>query len=149
MDEGVTVSRTFQLIDKDGKAIRTLESGDSVPRGSLIRSSLSAKSQSAFNYTLAVNPKPSCAEFSTTAIADVAAAHALKEEKTSGVFWHHEMLNQTGLKNSVTYRAELAGEFLVAPAYVELMYDTATRGHSNSFRLLVSDNEKVVASVGE
>ena len=146
VSEGVSVSRTLSLINRKGEVIRQLKSGDSVPRGSLIRSVLTASSDQPFNYTLAVNPKPSCAEFSTSAVADIATQHALKEEKASGAFWHHEVLNDRRLNNAITYRAELAGEFLVAPAYVELMYDTATRGHSDSFRLRVTDDGKSVAS---
>jgi uncharacterized protein YfaS (alpha-2-macroglobulin family) len=35
--------------------------------------------------------------------------------------------------------AELAGDFVVPPAFVELMYQTEVRGHSGSFRLRVKE----------
>ena len=38
---------------------------------------------------------------------------------------------------------ELAGEYTVPPADVELMYDTQVRGHSASFRLRVEEGDKV------
>jgi hypothetical protein len=63
----------------------------------------------------------------------------LKEAKASGTYWHHEAGSQS-LLNSCVYRVELDGEFLIAPAYVELMYDTEIRGNSSSFRLLVGDD---------
>jgi uncharacterized protein YfaS (alpha-2-macroglobulin family) len=35
--------------------------------------------------------------------------------------------------------AELAGDYVVPPAFVELMYQTETRGHSGTFNLKVKD----------
>jgi uncharacterized protein YfaS (alpha-2-macroglobulin family) len=35
--------------------------------------------------------------------------------------------------------AELAGDYVVPPAFVELMYQTEVRGHSGTFALKVRD----------
>ena len=145
VNEGVEVKRTFALVDREGKQLRELQSGDRVPRGSLIKSTVTASHGNNFTYTLAANPKPSCAEFTEVKGGDSASAHVLKEEKASGIFWHHENPGRA-LNNSTTYRVELAGKFLIPPAYVELMYDTKTRGSTGSFELIVGDAEKEVAA---
>jgi hypothetical protein len=137
VDEGVSVERSFSVINSEGKIIRELKTGDSVPRGSLIKSVLNAKCEKPLAYTLSVNPKPSGAEFSKVKGGNTASPHVLKEERASGVFWHHEQAGKV-LQNSSTFRAELTGDFLISPAYVELMYDTATRGSTPSFRLQVA-----------
>lgn len=142
LNDGVEVGRIFTLMDAHGHRIRTLRSGDTVPRGSYIKSHLTAfYPQGRLNYTLAANPKLSCGEYTVQDEKLSAGAHVLREAKAAGVYWHHEQGNQR-LTNESMYRAELAGEFLIAPAYVELMYDTAVRGHSGSFKLIVSEDAK-------
>ncbi len=142
LNQGARVGRTFELIDSAGKSIRPLKSGDTVARGSYIRSTLSAHLTSgSFQYALAVNPKISGAEYTPLNDVQVSSVHVLKEDKASGVFWHHEVVRGR-LNNSSVCRVELAGKYLVAPAYVELMYDTAVRGHSGSFRLIVTDQQQ-------
>lgn len=37
------------------------------------------------------------------------------------------------MTNRVVLLAELAGDFVVPPAFVELMYQTEVRGHDGSF----------------
>lgn len=39
--------------------------------------------------------------------------------------------------------AELADEYVIAPARVELLYQTTTRGHSGTFRLKVVEESEV------
>jgi uncharacterized protein YfaS (alpha-2-macroglobulin family) len=137
---GASVSRKFYLIDQAGKNIKQLSSGDRVPRGSYIRSTMVARlDEGSFNFSLAANPKPSCAEYTSVTAKSQESPHVLKEAKASGTYWHHEAGSQS-LLNSCVYRVELDGEFLIAPAYVELMYDTEIRGNSSSFRLLVGDD---------
>ena len=56
----------------------------------------------------------------------------------ASVAFHYEQTAQ-----AVTYRvvmlAELAGDFVVPPAFVELMYQTEVRGHSGTFALRVTE----------
>jgi len=137
---GASVSRRFYLSDKAGKYLKQLNSGDRVPRGSFISSIMDARlDEGLFNFSLAVNPKPSCAEYTTVTENSQESPHVLKEAKASGTYWHHETGSQS-LQNGCVYRVELDGEFLIAPAYVELMYDTEIRGNSSSFRLIVGDD---------
>ena len=139
LDQGAKVVRTFELIDAEGKHVRPLTSGDTVPRGSYIRSRLDARlGKGRFDYTLSANPKISCGEYTPLHDRQTGTSHVLKESKAAGTFWHHER-GSSSLQTYSVYRAELAGEFLIAPAYVELMYDTEVRGHSGAFKLVVSD----------
>ena len=55
-------------------------------------------------------------------------------------FHHEETPQQLGVRS--VFLAELAGEFVIPPAKVELMYQTQTRGHSGSFVLRVSEGGK-------
>jgi uncharacterized protein YfaS (alpha-2-macroglobulin family) len=41
--------------------------------------------------------------------------------------------------NRVIMLTELAGDYVVPPAFVELMYQTEIRGHSGSFNVKVKD----------
>jgi uncharacterized protein YfaS (alpha-2-macroglobulin family) len=110
-----------------------------VKPGTYIRSELQASvSQNNFNYSLAADPKPSCAEYVEVENGNADSPHVLREAKALGTYWHHETASSS-LGHNSTYRVELEGEFLIAPAYVELMYDTEVRGHSDSFKLVVAE----------
>ncbi len=69
-----------------------------------------------------------------------ATSFVLREDKTRAVLWHHE---NTGaqLTNGCVFHAELAGEYIVSPASVELMYEPDTRGHSGTFHFKVVDEK--------
>jgi hypothetical protein len=54
------------------------------------------------------------------------------------VVYHHEQTSDTIVDRCVLL-AELAGQYVVAPASVELMYETDVRGHSGTFSLNVTD----------
>ena len=54
--------------------------------------------------------------------------------------FHHEETPQT-LGDRNVFLAELAGEFVISPARVELMYQTETRGHSGTFVLKVAEKK--------
>ena len=41
---------------------------------------------------------------------------------------------------------ELAGEYVLPPAEVELMYEPQTRGHSGTFHFKVADEEQKTAA---
>lgn len=138
--EGAHVTRTFHQVDSSGKVLKELKSGDQVPRGAYIRSTIRCRrDHGVFNYTLATNPKPSCAEYTTLGEQpDPHVPYVLKENKAGGTNWHYESASNS-LHTTSDYRVELDGEFLIPPAHVELMYDTEVRGHSGSFRLLVGE----------
>jgi uncharacterized protein YfaS (alpha-2-macroglobulin family) len=55
--------------------------------------------------------------------------------------FHHEQTPQALAVRNV-FLAELAGDFVVPPANVELMYQTETRGHSGTFVLKVEETKK-------
>ena len=88
-------------------------------------------------------PKPSTAEvipIDDPRFAGVQynTGYALREERMASVAFHHE---QTGpaMTNRVVMLAELSGDFVAPPAFVELMYQTEVRGHSGTFQLKVKE----------
>jgi len=142
---GVTVTRVFHLLDTSGKELREVKPGDTVPRGSYIRSRVDVQrvGRSAMDYVLVESPKPSCAEIVPVGDkrftqATGSTAYVLREDKTHAVLYHHERTSWQIIDQAVFY-AELAGEFTVPPAYAEMMYKTTVRGHSGTFRFKVSD----------
>jgi hypothetical protein len=147
MDEGITVVRHFYLLDGKGGVKRQLKSGDSVPRGSYVLSEVVASNRlkGGMSYVLVENPKPACAEVLPVEDARFAknqhsTTYALREEKTAGVVFHHEQ-TPAQLNDRCVLLAELAGDYVVPPARVELMYRTELRGHSGTFVLKVADKQ--------
>ena len=53
--------------------------------------------------------------------------------------YHHESTGHEIIDRCVLH-AELAGQYLVPPARVELMYETLTRGHSGAFDFRVGED---------
>jgi uncharacterized protein YfaS (alpha-2-macroglobulin family) len=141
---GITVVRRYWLLDGKGARVREIKAGAKVPRGAYIESELTASNQvhGIMRYVLASNPKPSCCEIlpaTDKRFRKTSTAYALREDKTAGVLYHHEQTG-AGLADRCVLHAELAGEYVVPPASVELMYDTETRGHSGTFRFTVVDS---------
>ena len=139
--KGITIARSFELINQAGKRLKLLKSGDTIPRGSYVRSVVSSRiNKQRASFVLLVNPKLSASEY--TAITGAQKSRnqpfVLEEKKDSRTYWHYEQA-YNGMRNTSTYRVEMAGTFLIAPAYAELMYDTAVRGNSDSFQLIVKD----------
>jgi hypothetical protein len=88
-------------------------------------------------------PKPSTAE--VIPVDDPRFANiqhmtgwALREERMASVAFHHEHAPQQ-IMNRVIMLAELCGDYVVPPAFVELMYQTEVRGHSGTFSLKVKE----------
>ena len=142
---GMKVTRMFHLLDTSGKELRQVKPGDTVPRGSYIRSRVTVwrLNKSPMDYVLVESPKPSCAEI--VPVEDkrfVAAArssqYVLREDKTHAVLYHHEQA-VTQVTDQAVFYAELAGQYTIPPAYAEMMYKTTVRGHSGTFRFKVSD----------
>jgi uncharacterized protein YfaS (alpha-2-macroglobulin family) len=96
-------------------------------------------------YVLVEDPKPSGGETIPSDDSRFAAHqqrcthHVLREDREAMTTFHHE---ETPQKLSVnhTFLAELAGEYVIPPARVEMMYQTETRGHSGSFVLKVTED---------
>ena len=144
-DGGVSVVRSFHLLDRTGKHVRRIKHGESIPRGSYVSCSVTVRrpNRGAMEYFFVESPKPSCCEI---APADDkrfnchrSSGHVLREDKTTAVVHHYEAANSSVVACCVFY-AELAGEYTVPPAYVELMYKPDVRGHSGTFRFKVADN---------
>jgi len=142
---GVKVTRTLHLLDASGKELREIKPGDTVPRGSYIRSRVDVRrlNRSRMNYVLVESPKPSCAEIVPVddkrfARAVGSTSYVLREDKTHAVLYHHEQTGSQIVDQAVFY-AELAGEYTIPPAYAELMYKTTVRGHSGTFRFKVTE----------
>jgi uncharacterized protein YfaS (alpha-2-macroglobulin family) len=145
MDRGVTVKRTFHLLDAKGQPAKELKDGDTVPHGSYVASVVDATHRlpAPMHYVLVENPKPGGAETVPANDARFSAQnarcthHVLREDREAMTCFHHEQTPQTLSVRNV-FLAELAGEYVVPPARVELMYQTDTRGHSGSFVLKVA-----------
>jgi uncharacterized protein YfaS (alpha-2-macroglobulin family) len=143
---GLEVQREFWLLDpKTGSHRQHLKDGDTVPRGSYIMSRVTVTSRVSdqLRYVLVENPKPGSCEIQPvedSRFQQHATQHVLREDKETGVFWHHEQTNGN-IQNHCVLRCELSGDFVFAPAHVELMYKPETRGHSGTFRLKVVDED--------
>jgi hypothetical protein len=149
MNKGIQVMRRFYLLDGKGGR-RELKSGDSVPRGAYIESDVDAQHgrQQAMSYVLVESPKPCCAEFlpvDDPRYPQHSTPYALREERTGFVAFHHEQ-TPWHINDRCVMLAELAGEYVIAPARVEMMYQTTTCGHSGTFRLKVVDEPGVKAA---
>ena len=148
MDRGISVRRNFYLLDGKGGVVKQLRSGDSVPRGSYVLSEVVGKYAlpDGMRYVLVENPKPAGAEILPPddprfVQNQHCTAYALREERSASVAFHHEQTPQA-LNDRCVLLAELAGDYVIAPAFVELMYQTETRGHSGTFVLKVVDEKK-------
>lgn len=143
LNKGLAVTRTYWLLDDNGRQLREIKAGDSVPRGSYILSQVSAKHQhnQSMQYVLVENAKPSTCEIlpvTDKRFNHSSTTYALREDKTKSVVYHHENTGHT-ITNRCVLHAELAGNYMVPPANVELMYETLTRGHSGAFHFRVED----------
>jgi hypothetical protein len=149
MDQGIRVNRQLYLVNDKGSIVRELKSGDSVPRGSYVLSIVNATQRLPVNmrYVLVESPKASGGEIVPADDVRFAAQHqastrhVLREDREAMTCFHHEETPQS-LSDRCVFLAELAGEFIIPPARVELMYQTETCGHSGSFVLKVTEEEK-------
>jgi uncharacterized protein YfaS (alpha-2-macroglobulin family) len=141
MDRGIRVVRRFYLLNELGQRQREVKAGEAVPRGSYLESEVTAVNglQDQMRYVLVENPRPSCCEVQPVEdrrFPQNSTPYVLREERTAAVVYHHEQTAAT-LTDRCVLRAELAGEYLVPPAAVELMYQTDRRGHSGTFHFRV------------
>ncbi len=143
---GIDVRRQFHLLDRKGQRIRTIRPGETIPRGSYIESLVTASIVGGGNmrYCLVTNNKPSGSEIVPVAdkrFNQSSTAYVLREDQSAAVLYHHESAGHSLTDRSILY-AELAGEFIVPPATVELMYRADVHGHSGTFRFQVTDDAK-------
>ncbi len=144
MSYGIAVERKFYLWNEQTKQLgRQLTSGDTIPRGAHIICDMTATStaNAGMRYMLMECPKPSAAEIIPTddprfQALTLNSGYVLREDRLSSVAFHHEQAPQT-VKNRMIMLVELAGDYTVPAAFVELMYQTETRGHSGTFSLKV------------
>jgi alpha-2-macroglobulin len=146
MDKGIKVERRFYLYNENAKQMgKELKSGDTIPRGSYVVCDVTATYAlpDQMRYVLMECPKPATAEVippddQRFAGHVLQTGYSLREERLASVAFHHEIAPNT-LMNRYFMVAELAGDFVVPPAFVELMYQTETRGHSGTFSLKVAE----------
>ena len=130
------------LLNEKGERERQLKSGDSIPRGSYLESEvgITCHANGEMRYVLVKDPKPSSCEIlpadDTRFRKASTAGYVLREEKNDAVYFHHEQTPKSFINRSV-FHAELAGEFVVSPASVELMYRPEVCGHSGTFGIVV------------
>ena len=142
---GVKVRRVFHLLDRNGNLGREIKPGDSIPRGSYMRCTVTGirGNNANMDYFFVESPKPSSCEIVPADDKRFkryrSSRHVLREDKTTVVVHHHEAATRAVTDYCVFY-AELAGEYTVPPAYCELMYKPDVRGHSGTFRFKVTDN---------
>jgi uncharacterized protein YfaS (alpha-2-macroglobulin family) len=142
---GIDVEREYWLLDGKGKRVRQLKSGDEVPRGSFVESVVKAQQAgvNTMRYVLVENPRPSPCEVMAEddkRFTQNSTTYVLREERQTHVAWHHEQTGNT-LEDVCVLHAELAGDYLIPVARVELMYQTEVRGHSGTFRLRVVEKK--------
>lgn len=140
ISSGIEVKREFYLLDENGAQVRKLESGDSIEKGAYVESVVTAKHRdSEMAYVLVENPKPAGSEIlpdTDTRFKRHSTHFALREDKTSGVAYHHQQTGQSLVDRCVLH-VELGGSYMVPPARAELMYNTLDSGSSDGFNLIV------------
>ncbi len=149
MDKGIKVERRFyRWDDKTKQQGPELKNGDSVVRGSYLICDTTATRDlpQPMPFMLMECPKPATAEVLPLDDARFLglqshSGYSLREERLSSVAFHHEQANMA-VTNRVILLAELAGDYVVPPAFAELMYQTDTRGHSGTFNLKVVEEKK-------
>ncbi len=142
-DAGIQVTREIWLLDSKGKQVRELRRGEAVARGSYLESVVRARRRGAepMRYVLVEDPRPSSCEFipeEDHRFNQQSTPFVLREERETHLAWHHEQAPGQ-IEDRCVLHVELTGEFIVAPAQVELMYQPEVRGHSGTFRFKVVD----------
>lgn len=142
--QGIRVARRFWLLDAQGKRTRELHSGDSAPRGAYLETVVEATPVDGgdMRFVLVENPRPACCEVVPAIdrrFDQQGTPCVLREDRETLIAYHHEQTSGKILDRCVLH-AELAGDYLVPAAQVEMMYRTEIRGHSGTFSLRIADN---------
>lgn len=141
--QGIRVIRRFWLLDVQGKRVRELHSGDSAPRGAYLETLVEAMPVDGeeMRFVLVENPRPACCEVvpaSDRRFDQQGTPYVLREERETLIAYHHEQTSGR-IQDRCVLHAELAGDYLVPAAQVEMMYRTEIRGHSGTFTLRIVD----------
>jgi hypothetical protein len=144
-NQGIRVVRRFWLLHAHGKWSRELKPGDIVPRGAYVESVVEAVPAEGddMRFVLVENPRPACCEVVPTSdrrFEQDGTSYVLREERETLIAYHHEQTSGRIVDRCVLH-AELAGDYLVPAAHVEMMYRTEVRGHSGTSTLHVRDKK--------
>jgi hypothetical protein len=141
LEHGLRVSRQFFLMDANGQPGREVKSGDTIPKGSYLLSTVEVVKPGKDNMSfLLVECATVCGSESIPAddkrFKVDSTAYVLREDREGKVVFHHEQAPQVATDRCVLH-VEMAGEFVIPPARAELMYQTDKFGHSGTFALKV------------
>lgn len=143
-NHGIDVVRRWWLLDDQGKRSRELKSGDIVPRGAYLESSVEAQpveGDGTMQYVLVENPRPAGCEVvpqEDVRFEQKGSPCLLREDRDKLIAFHHDRTHGRIIDRAVLH-AELPGEYVVCPAHVEMMYKTEVRGHSGTFAFRVAE----------
>lgn len=141
---GIEVARRWWLLNDRGRRLRELKSGATVPRGAYLESSVEARpsgDDGIMRFVLVENPRPAGCEvvpLDDARFSQQGTPCLLREDREKLVAFHHDQTSGLIVDRCVLH-AELAGEYLVPPAHVEMMYQTEVRGHSGAFAFRVAE----------
>jgi hypothetical protein len=143
-DHGIQVRRRYWLLDAKGQRVKELQPGVEVPRGAYLESVIEAQPddpRGGMRYVLVENPRPAGCEVvpAEDSRFDQSGTNCLlREDREKLVAYHHDE-TQGQIVDRCILHAEMAGEFLVPAAHVEMMYQTDVRGHSGTFHFRVAE----------
>ncbi len=140
---GIEVTRRYWLLGDKGKRQRELKSGDLVPCGAYLESTVEAQPTDPagmMRFVLVENPRPASCEVlpeDDHRFDQRGTACLLREDREKLIAFHHDETHGRIVDRCVLH-AELPGEYLVPAAHVERMYQTEVRGHSGTFAFRVA-----------
>jgi hypothetical protein len=143
-DHGIQVRRRYWLLDEKGRRAKELTSGAEIPRGAYLESTIEAQPQDPtgrMQYVLVENPRPAGCEVMPSddgRFDQSGTTCLLREDREKLVAYHHDE-TQGQIVDRCILHAEMAGDFFVPAAHVEMMYQTDVRGHSGTFHFRVAD----------
>src|SRR5262249_7694234 len=101
-------------------------------------------SDNPMRYVLVESPRPSAGETvpeDDRRFDQRGTPHVLREDREAHVAYHLES-TPVVVEARAVFHAETAGEFVVPPARVEMMYRTEVHGHSGTFAFRVTEPDR-------
>jgi hypothetical protein len=141
LDHGLQVTRQLWLLDDQGKAVREVKSGDTVPQGAYLLSAVQVVSAAPqdVRFLLVESSLPAGAEvmpLDDKRFQVESTPFVLREEREGKVAFHHEQSPRVATDRCI-FHVEMAGDLIIPPSRAELMYQTDKFGHSGAFALRV------------